>query len=152
MALRKVLGAALLAACVVPAALLAADRGKAFDFDPVPRWPVSPDGEDHELSEACVAIVKECPSLAPFEDIEADIGFDEYYDKDGMLVGLRVTQSTGCKPLDEHLLLGERHFRLAFRKEGKPDLDAMRMSLAPGVNPDDVRMVRATKTTANVGC
>jgi hypothetical protein len=141
-----------LAALAVPAALTAAGDPARFDFDPVPRWPIAADGSDHELDEACPAIRQECPGLAPFDSIEKDIAFDDLYDKDGMLVGVHLTKSTGCKPLDEHLMLGERHFRLVFRQEGKPDLDDMRMSLAPGVNPDDVRMVKATRTTANVGC
>ncbi|WP_305098433.1 hypothetical protein [Croceibacterium aestuarii] len=147
---RLAIGLLALAACTAPAALWAAG-GASFDFDPVPRWEV-PGSEDQDLAEACPAIRQECPQLAPFDEISTDIAFDELYDKDGLLTGIHVTRSTGCKPLDEHLLLSQRHFRLVFRTEGQPDLDNMRMSLGPGVNPDDVRMVKATETSVSVGC
>ena len=68
------------------------------------------------------------------------------YNADGMLVGLRSLQSTGCKPLDEHLLISHRHFATAFSEPGKPDLDDVTVELAPGTPKDAVRLVKRGST------
>ena len=121
--------------------------GAPFLFTPTPRW-----REEPETDTLCAAIHKECPALAGKTDINADIGFDEIYDASGNLVGLRLTKSTGCKPLDESSLLGHRHFRLAFHSDGKPDLDDIHAEVAAGVNPDAVRIVKRDGTSLSLGC
>jgi hypothetical protein len=105
-----------------------------------------------ETEEVCAAIEKECPALWAAETIEAEFGYEELYDPEGMLAGVRMTRSTGCKPLDESLLPGQRHFRLAFHADGKPDLDDIHAELGPGVNPDQVRIVKASQTSVSMGC
>lgn len=121
--------------------------GGEFSFNPAPRWP-----EEPETEVVCAAIRKECPALAGKTDVQAEIGFDELYDIAGKLVGLRLTKSTGCRPLDESILLGHRHFRLAFHHEGEPDLDDIHVELGPGVNPDAVRIVKRDGTSVSLGC
>jgi hypothetical protein len=138
--------AAFLAAATATAAVASAKPGEFF-FSPVPRWQEEPETED-----VCAAIRQECPSMMTSSDINADFGFDELYDASGSLVGLRMTRSTGCAPIDESTLLGQRQFKLAFHKPGVPDLDNTRMELANGVNPDDVRIVKASGTSLGLGC
>jgi hypothetical protein len=69
-----------------------------------------------------------------------------------MLVGLRSLQSSGCKPLDEHLLLSHRHFAKTFSEPGKPDLDNFIVELAPGTPKDAVRLVKRGSTQVSIGC
>jgi hypothetical protein len=118
-----------------------------FAFTPVPRW-----SEEPETEEKCAVVKAECAAMAAADTIEAEIGYDELYDADGMLVGLRLTKSTGCKALDEATLLGQRRFKLAFHRAGSPDLDDTRLELQPGVNRDDVRIVKAGRTNLSLGC
>jgi hypothetical protein len=118
-----------------------------FTFDPQPRWP-----EDPETEVVCAAIRAECSGMLKDGEINLDWSYDQLYDADGMLVGVRQHHSTGCKPLDEHLVLGERHFTQAFSSPGKPDLDNMTMELAPGVPKDGVRIVKAGTTSVSIGC
>ena len=125
----------------------AAAAAPDFLFSPVPRW-----SEPPETEEVCAAIEKECPALWATESIEAEFGYEELYDPKGMLAGVRMTRSTGCKPLDESLLLGQRRFRLAFHADDKPDLDDIHAELGPGVNPDQVRIVKASQTSVSMGC
>jgi hypothetical protein len=84
--------------------------------------------------------------------IDADWSYAELYDADGMLVGLRSLQSTGCKPLDEHLLLDHRHFATAFTEQGKPDLDDITVEVAAGVPKDAVRLVKRGSMQVSIGC
>jgi len=69
-----------------------------------------------------------------------------------MLVGLRSVQSSGCKPLDEHLLLSHRHFATTFSEPGKPDLDGISVELAPGTPKNTVRLVKRGTTQVSIGC
>lgn len=119
----------------------------SFSFDPQPRW-----SEDPETEIICEAVRKECASILKNGAIDAEWTYDELYDADGMLVGIRSVQSTGCKPLDEHLLLAERHFVKAFSSEGQPDLDKVRAELAPGTSKDAVRLVKRGTTSVSMGC
>jgi hypothetical protein len=141
----------MLAGIVAATAALAAGgeraSGPQFLFNPEPRW-----REEPETSTVCAAVRAECPAFQGKSEIEADVGFDELYDASGTLVGLRLTRSTGCKPLDESALLGHRHFRLAFHHDGKPDLDDIHAELGPGVNPDAVRIVKRDGTSLSLGC
>ncbi|MBU6267761.1 MAG: hypothetical protein KGN34_09490 [Sphingomonadales bacterium] len=122
-----------------------------FEFSPVPRWHVAPDAEP-ETSEVCAAIRAECPGIKDVTDIQRDFGYDLLYDADGMLAGVRATKSTGCKPLDESMVLGERAFVMKFHSDGKPDLDDIHAELAPGTPRGAVRIVKSKSTQLNLGC
>ena len=123
-------------------------QSSSFTYEPKPRW-----AEDPETEVVCEAIRKECPAQLKDGEIETDWSYAELYNADGMLVGMRSLGSTGCKPLDEHLLLGQRHFRTAFTKEGQPDLDMdIAVELAPGTSKDAVRLVKKGSTSVSIGC
>lgn len=131
---------------------LAADSGPAFFFSPVPRWQMGPK-EEPETEQVCAAVRKECPGIKDVTQIKAEFGFDQLYDADGQLVGLRMTHSTGCKPLDESMLLSQRKFRLTFHKPGQSDLDdGLHAELAAGVAKDAVRIVKQSSTELELGC
>ena len=140
-------GAAIAAAIAVFGAAAVAQDATPFSYDPQPRW-----AERAETEEVCAAIVKECPGLLKEGEIETDWGYAELYDADGYLVGLRSVKSTGCKPLDEHMLLGQRHFRSAFSKAGITDLDDIKAELAPGTDKAAVRIVKRGETQVGMGC
>lgn len=131
---------------VAGSAVVAQTHG-GFSFSPVPRWP-----EEPETEQVCEAIAKECAGMAARDSIEAEFGYDGLYDAAGNLIGMRMTQSTGCKLLDEHLLLGQRHFKLVFHKEGEGDLDGIRAELAPGVDAAKIRIVKPDRTSVSFGC
>jgi hypothetical protein len=128
-------------------ALAGAAPPAAFDYSPQPRW-----AEDPETETVCAAVRAECPSMLKKGDIDTEWSYAELYDADGMLVGLRSVKSTGCKPLDEHLLLSHRHFRTMFSSEGEPDLDGIKVELKPGTPRDSVRLVKAGTTQVSLGC
>ncbi len=134
---------------VAAAALMAmtADRPATFGYDPQPRWQ-----EDPETEVVCAAMESECSAMLRDGQIEAEWGYSELYNADGYLVGLRSLKSTGCKPLDEHLLLSHRHFATAFSEDGAPDLDEFTLELAPGTNPESVRLVKRGDTQVSIGC
>lgn len=119
----------------------------SFDYDPKPRW-----ADDPETEVVCAAIRAECRGILKNGAIDAEWRYAEYYDADGMLVGIHTLGSTGCTPLDEHLLLGHRHFRTTFREPGKPDLDEVRVELAPGISKSAVRLVKSGSTQVSIGC
>jgi len=137
----------LLALPLLAGTALAAASPQGFSFSPVPRW-----AEEADTEEVCAAIARECPAMAALGSIEAEFGYDALYDVAGKLVGMRMTKSTGCKPLDEHLLLGQRRFTQAFSKEGESDLDGIRAELAAGVDPAAVRIVKPDGTSVSMGC
>jgi hypothetical protein len=119
----------------------------SFDFQPKPRWVEAPETEI-----VCAAIAAECPGRMKDAEISAEWGYAELYDANGKLAGLRTLQSTGCKPLDEHMLLGHRSFRAAFSKPGEPDLADITVELAPGTPRDAVRLVKRGSTQVSLGC
>lgn len=129
------------------AGLGAAAPPATFEYSPQPRWT-----EDPETEVVCAAIRAECRGVLKDDSIDADWSYAEVYNVDGMLVGLKSTQSTGCKPLDEHMLLSHRHFRGMFSGEGKPDLDDIRVELKPGTPQDAVRLVKTGSTQVSMGC
>jgi len=136
-------------ALILATGALAADA-PPFEFSPVPRWHVAPDAEP-ETSDVCAAIKAEC-HFKDVSDIQSEFGYDLLYDGDGMLVGVRATHSTGCKPLDESEVLGERAFVMKFHTDGKPDLDDIHVELAPGTPKSAVRLVKSKTTQLNLGC
>jgi len=129
------------------AAMAVAQRPAGFAFDPQPRW-----AEEAETEQVCEAIAKECAAQLKDGSIEADWGYAELYDAGGYLVGLKSVKSTGCRPLDEHMLLGQRHFRTVFSKDGAPDLDGIAVELAAGTSRDSVRLVKQGETSVSMGC
>jgi hypothetical protein len=118
-----------------------------FAFDPQPRW-----AEEPETEVVCAAIVKECPGFLKDGEIEASWGYAELYDAKGRLAGVRSVKSTGCRPLDEHMLLGQRKFRTTFSKPGQSDLDGITVELARGTPEDAVRLVKQGETSISMGC
>jgi len=125
----------------------AASAPPDFAFDPKPRW-----ADDPETEVVCAAIRAECAAQLKDGGIDAEWSYAELYDADGMLVGLRSVQSSGCKPLDEHLLLSHRHFATTFSEPGKPDLDGISVELAPGTPKNTVRLVKRGTTQVSIGC
>ena len=119
----------------------------SFYYDPKPRWV-----EDPETDVVCAAVGAECKDLLKDGSIETDWTYAAIYDGDGMLVGLSSIESTGCKPLDEHLLLDHRHFLTVFTKPGQPDLDEVTLEFAPGSSRDSVRMVKRDTLSVSFGC
>jgi hypothetical protein len=139
-----------LAALLVAAAALtamAAGRPAQFSYDPQPRWQ-----EDPETEEVCRAMESDCPGSLKEGSIDASWGYAELYNADGYLVGLRSVKSTGCKPLDEHMLLSHRHFVTVFSKDGAPDLDNITVEVAAGADRDSVRLVKVGETQVSFGC
>ena len=116
---------------------LAAQSAGLFEFSPVPRWQTEPESEP-----LCEAIRAECPSMAAKGSIDATMAFDEVHDVNGKLAGLRLVTSTGCKPLDEAMLVGRKEFRQRFEADGAPTYDDFKVELKAGINPADVRIVR----------
>ena len=140
-------GLAIFMAVAAATAALASDRPATFAFDPQPRWQ-----EDPETEDVCRSMESECAAQLVEGQIDADWGYAELYNVDGYLVGLRSLKSTGCKPLDEHMLLSQRHFVTVFSKDGGPDLDEFSVELAPGTDPDAVRLVKRGETQVSIGC
>jgi hypothetical protein len=128
-------------------AAMTADRPAAFSFDPQPRWQ-----EDPETEDVCRAMESECSAQLKDGQIDADWSYAELYNADGYLVGLRSLKSTGCKPLDEHMLLSHRHFVTVFSQDGAPDLDDITVEVAPGTSADSVRIVKRGETQVSIGC
>jgi hypothetical protein len=125
----------------------AAAQPSGFSYDPMPRW-----AEDPETEVVCAAIRQECAGMLKDGSIDAQWRYAELYDADGMLVGLKSLGSTGCRPLDEHLLLDHRHFATEFSEPGKPDLEGITVELAPGVPKQSVRLVKRGSTEVSIGC
>lgn len=119
----------------------------AFLFVPQPRW-----AEDPDTSVICEAVRAECAGLLKDDGIETEFGYVQLFDADGRLAGIRMAKSTGCKPLDEHLLLSERHFVDVFHHEGESDLDGMKLELGPGVDRGQVRIAKPGTTQVSFGC
>ena len=124
----------------------AAQRPAGFTYDPQPRW-----AEDPETEQVCEVIAKECAGFLRDGSFEGNWAYAELYNADGYLVGLRQVKSTGCRPLDEHMMLGQRHFATVFSKDG-PDLDDVTVETAPGVSRDGVRLVKQGETSLSFGC
>lgn len=130
-------------------AALAAGAAAApgFLFEPQPRW-----AEDPDTDVVCEAVRAECAGLLKDGSIETEFGYVQLFDADGVLAGIRMAKSTGCKPLDEHLLLSERHFVGVFHHEGVSDLDGMKLELGSGVDREKVRIAKPGSTQVSFGC
>jgi hypothetical protein len=128
-------------------ALTGAAASTDFAYEPKPRW-----AEDPDTDVVCAAVRAECPGVLKDGEIETEWRYAELYNADGMLVGLKSLQSSGCKALDEHLLLSHRHFATMFSAAGKPDLDNITVELASGTPKDAVRLVKRGSTQLSIGC
>ena len=136
-----------IAAALISLAGGVAAQPSAFDYSPKPRWV-----EDPETEVVCAAVQAECRASLKDGQIDTEWSYSELYDADGMLVGLRSLNTTGCRPLDEHLLLSHRHFRTTFSKPGQPDLDGIKVETAPGTPRNTVRLVKEGTTQVSFGC
>src|SRR3954453_23836225 len=128
-------------------ALTGAAAAPDFSYNPQPRW-----AEDPDTPVVCAAMRSECAAQLKDGQIDAEWSYAELYNSDGMLVGLRSLQSSGCKPLDEHLLLSHRHFAMTFSETGKPDLDDITVELAPGPAKEAVRLIKHGSTQVSIVC
>ena len=144
MTIARVAGAIASAAALTA---MTADRPAGFSFDPQPRW-----SEEAETEQVCEAMASECAGLLRDGSIETDWAYAELYDADGYLVGLRSLKSTGCKPLDEHMLQSQRRFRLAFSEPGQSDLEGIAIETAAGLDRNGVRLVKTGETSVSFGC
>jgi hypothetical protein len=136
-----------LVAAAIGLMAMTADRPAGFTYDPQPRWT-----EDPETEDLCKAMQSECAAQLKDGQIDTNWRYAELYNADGYLVGLRSLGSTGCKPLDEHMLLSHRHFVTVFSEDGTPDLDNMKVEVAKGVDPESVRLVKTGETQVSIGC
>jgi len=125
----------------------AAAQPTSLSFDPKPRW-----AEDPDTDVVCTAIRAECQGVLKNGEIDVDWNYADLYDADGRLVGVRSLTSTGCKPLDEHLVLDHAHFVQVFTKPGEPDLEDITAELAPGTPKDSVRLVKKGTTSVSMSC
>lgn len=119
-----------------------------YDITPAPRW-----DKDPENGPLCAAIRAECAGQFPDGNIDATMAFDELHDTGGRLSGMRLVRSTGCKPLDEAMLLGRKEFRQRFEADGSPTLDDITVEVKPGIDPAAVRIVRRVDNLQiGIGC
>ena len=116
-------------------------EGQGFFYSPVPRWTFDPE-KDLDLGESvCPAIRKECPGINA-DQMDLSFAYDELYYANGRLAGIRLTKGSGCRPLDEAVVLGQREFRATFSKPGQPDLDDIQLEVGDTVDKAKVRIVR----------
>lgn len=126
---------------------------RGFFYAPTPRWAFNPNQDLEFTANVCPAIRQDCPGLDTSEMITVNAEFDELYDARGQLAGLRMVKGSGCRPLDEAILLGQREFRTKFHTPGRSDLDDTELELASGVDPASVRIVRRISNYQfNSGC
>jgi len=134
-------------AAIGGAAALAAQQG-AFEFQPQPRW-----AEEQETEVVCEAMAKECLGVMKDGGMDVDWSYELAFDADLKLVGVRNVKSTGCRPLDEHLLLGQRKWVKTFANKDGRDLDEdITVALAPGTPKQSVRILKQGTTSVSFGC
>ena len=127
-------------------------EGQGFFYSPVPRWAYDP-RQDHDFTEqVCPAIRRECPGFQA-DDIQLTMAYDELFYANGRLAGIRLTKGSGCRPLDESVVLGQREFKGKFSEEGKSDIDGVMLETGEGVDRAKVRIVRhSDNLTFGAGC
>jgi hypothetical protein len=131
------------ASAVAGAAARDWQAASGFFYDPVPRWTFNPERDLDFSDEVCPAIRKDCPQLQA-DEFQMSFAYDELYDVTGKLAGVRMIKGSGCRPLDEAIVLGQREFRAKFHKDGESDLDDIVIEVADGADPGRVRIVRRT--------
>jgi len=145
--MRTVYLAAAAAVATSAAAAFAAQQG-VFGFQPQPRW-----AEEQETEVVCEAMAKECAATMKDGGMDVDWSYELAFDADLKLVGVRNVRSTGCKPLDEHLLLGQRKWVKTFANKDGRDLDEdITIALAPGTPKQSVRILKQGTTSVSFGC
>ncbi|MET0252359.1 MAG: hypothetical protein ABW203_09300 [Novosphingobium sp.] len=146
------IGSAVLAGSTLAGAAAYDWQGASGFFNaPAVRWPFDPKQDFEFHDQACPAIKRECPRLDA-GDISLSVTYDELYDARGQLAGLRMIKGSGCRPLDEAILLGQREFRSHFHEDGKSDLDGLTMELGDGVEAGKVRIVKQVDLQFGNGC
>lgn len=129
------------------AAAIAGQHG-AFAFDPQPRW-----AEEQETEVVCEAMRNECAATLKDGGMDVDWSYELAFDADLRLVGVRNVKSTGCRPLDEHLLLGQRKWVRTFANKDGRELDEdIAVALAPGTPKQNVRILKQGTTSVSFGC
>ena len=137
---RAAAGLAILAGSSLAGAASYEWEGAGFYYSPVPRWTFDPKQDLDFAEKVCPAIRSECPGLDA-SDINANVAYDELYYANGRLAGVRMTKGSGCRPLDEAIVLGDREFRAKFETDGV-SLDDFRLELGDGVDKAKVRVVK----------
>jgi hypothetical protein len=136
-----------LALAVASVTAVAAQQG-TFEFQPMPRW-----AEEQETETVCEAVRVECAGILKDGGIDADWGYAEVYNAELRLVGVRSVKSTGCKPLDEHLLLGQRSWVGKFADGPGQDFDGeVALEFPPGVDRKGFRLIKQGSTSVSFGC
>ena len=146
--MRKTLGLAALMVALGGGDSLPAQQQQAFDFHPQPRW-----AEEQETDAICAAISAECGAALVDSQIVADWEYREIYDSNLRLIGVHSTRSTGCKPLDEHLLLEQRAWVRKFAPGPDRDLDSdFTLEFRDGAARTGFRLVRHSSTQVTMTC
>ena len=115
-------------------------EGAGFFYSPVPRWEYDPNRDLDFAEKVCPEIRRECPGLDA-SDINVNVAYDELYYANGRLAGVRMTKGSGCRPLDEAIVLGDREFRARFERDGMIG-DDVKLELGEGVDKAKVRIVK----------
>jgi hypothetical protein len=135
---------AILVSClgVLLSASAAGDEAtRSFSYSPAPRW----DGEP-ESDLVCKAVKKECPIVWKKKQEEFQIGYELLYDVSGTVSGMRITRSSDCKPVDEYYQMFKRSMLFS------PKLEDIRVELAEGVKPQDIRIIKSDSTNFSFNC
>jgi hypothetical protein len=112
-----------------------------FAYSPTPRWTSEPDRE-----QVCEAVRKECAKAWKGKQGNYEIGYDMIYAANGDVIGMRITQSSTCKPIDEVYQIFKRSMIFT------PRLEGMHVELDPGVRPEDVRIIKSDITNYAYSC
>ena len=115
-------------------------EGAGFFYSPTPRWAFDPKQDLDFAEKVCPEIRRECPGLDA-SDINVNVAYDELYYANGRLAGVRMTKGSGCRPLDEAIVLGDREFKAKFETDGA-SLDDVKLELGEGVDKAKVRIVK----------
>ena len=115
-------------------------EGAGFFYSPAPRWAFDPKQDLDFAEKVCPEIRRECPDLDA-SDINVNVAYDELYYANGRLAGVRMTKGSGCRPLDEAIVLGDREFKAKFETEGV-SLDDVKLELGEGVDKSKIRIVK----------
>jgi hypothetical protein len=113
----------------------------SFSYSPTPRWDGEPEGDM-----VCKAIKKECPQAWKKKQDEFEIGYELLYDVNGSVSGMRITRSSDCKPVDEYYQMFKRSMLFS------PKLEDIRVELAEGVKPQDIRIIKSDSTNFSFNC
>ena len=126
-------------------------EGAGFFYSPTPRWAFDPKQDLDFAEKVCPEIRRECPGLDA-SDINVNVAYDELYYANGRLAGVRMTTGSGCRPLDEAIVLGDREFKAKFETDGA-SLDDVKLELGEGVDKAKVRIVKEVANHSfSAGC